>query len=207
MKENKNNNQPKLEDYQRALESMETLVDVFADDVMTMAERAEYFANQRINENHNVSRIMSHPVHVVQPDTLLSDAAHLMISQGISGVPVVDEQEQLVGIITEADFLRGLGLPAHYPTHNLWQTLEAMFSHFTQHSHLEIPSDPVSNFMVRNVITATIDDDVHGVIELMKKHQIKRILVCDEERRVLGVITRSDLVRHFFDNYARPPKK
>lgn len=207
MSDDKNSIRPQLEDYQRALESMESHIDVFADDVKTIAERAEHFAHQRVNETHKVTKIMSQPVHVVHPETLMSEAAHLMVSEGISGVPVVDDEEKLVGIITEADFLRGLGLPAHYPTHNLWQTLEAMFSHHTQHSQLETPSDPVSAFMVQNVVTASVDDDAHGVLELMKRHQIKRVLVCDENRRILGIVTRSDLVRLFFDRYTRSLKK
>ena len=61
---------------------------------------------------------MSQPVRTVHPQTPLADAAHLMVTERISGLPVVDDAGALVGIITEADFLRALGVPAHQPHHN-----------------------------------------------------------------------------------------
>ena len=201
MSNSSNSKRPHLKDYQRALESMGTIIDVAAQDVMTLAARAEHFSRQRANEVLGVSQIMSRPVRSVHPQTLMSEAAHLMIKERISGLPVVNDTNQLIGIITEADFLRGLGLPAHYPTHNLWQTLEAMFSHLGQHAELEGPNDAVSTYMVRDVVCTSPDDNVHGVLELMKRHQIKRVLICDQDHHVLGVITRSDLVRVFFDRY------
>lgn len=207
MSDNPNLKRPHLKDYQRALESMGTIIDVAAQDVMTLAERAEHFSRQRANEVLSVSQIMSQPVRFVHPQTLMSEAAHLMVKERISGLPVVDDNDQLVGIITEADFLRGLGLPAHYPTHNIWQTLEAMFSHLGQQSELEGPSDAVAAYMVRDVVCTSPDDNVHGVLELMKRHQIKRVLVCDQDRHLLGVITRSDLVRVFFDRYKLSSEK
>ncbi|MGB5200991.1 MAG: CBS domain-containing protein, partial [Sedimenticolaceae bacterium] len=139
------------EDYKRALESMGTYMDIEVNDLMTLAERAQYFAGQRATESLKVSRIMSHPVRVIREQTTMSDAAHLMVTQRISGLPVVDNDERFVGIITEADFLRGLGVPAHHPTHNLWQTLESMFGHLAHHGELKGPEDPVAEHMVRDV--------------------------------------------------------
>ncbi|HEY9081588.1 CBS domain-containing protein [Magnetovibrio sp.] len=207
MSDNGRLRRPQLVDYQRALESMGTIIDVAAQDVMTLAERAQHFSHQRLNEILGVTQIMSQPVRFVHPQTLMSEAAHLMVKERISGLPVVDDNDQLVGIITEADFLRGLGLPAHYPTHNIWQTLEAMFSHLGQQSQLEAPNDAVSAYMVRDVVSTSPDDNVHGVLELMKRHQIKRVLICDQDRHLLGVITRSDLVRVFFDRYKQSGEK
>ncbi|MGB5774937.1 MAG: CBS domain-containing protein [Sedimenticolaceae bacterium] len=189
------------EDYKRALESMGTYMDIEVNDLMTLAERAQYFAGQRATESLKVSRIMSHPVRVIREQTTMSDAAHLMVTQRISGLPVVDNDERFVGIITEADFLRGLGVPAHHPTHNLWQTLESMFGHLAHHGELEGPEDPVAEHMVRDVFFTSPDHYVDDVIQLMKQHRVKRVLVCNDERHVVGMVTRSDLVRIFFDGY------
>ena len=189
------------EDYERALQSMNTFMDIGVNDLMTLAERAQYFAGQRATESLKVSRIMSHPVQVVHEQTTMSDAAHLMVTQRISGLPVVDDDERLVGIVTEADFLRGLGVPAHHPTHSLWQTLEAMFGHLAHHGELEGPEDPVANHMVRDVVCASADHYVDDVIQLMKQHRVKRVVICNAERRATGMVTRSDLVRIFFDRY------
>ncbi len=201
MNDGKRSNLPRREDYERALESMGTFVDVEVGDLMILAERARHFARQRAAERLGVSQIMSSPVRVVHSQTTMSTAAHLMVSERISGLPVVDDNERLVGIITEADFLRGLGLPAHHPSHSLWQTLEHLFSHLADHAELEVPEDAVENHMVRDVVCAFPDQDLDEVLGLMRQHRVKRILVCDGERHVLGVVTRSDLMRVFFDRY------
>ncbi len=57
--------------------------------------------------------------------------------------------------------------------------------------------------MVRDVVCASPENSVHDALDLMKRHRVKRLLVCDDERHVLGVVTRSDLVRIFFDHYTQ----
>ena len=195
---------PRRADFQQALKSMDTYMDITVDDLMTLSQRAEQFANRRASEAIQVSHIMSQPVRSVRPQTPLSEAAHLMVTQRISGLPVVDEAGHLAGIITEADFLRALGVPAHQPHHNLWQTLESLFGHLARHGELETPDDPVSAHMAKSVVSVHPDQDLHDVIEAMKRNSVKRVVVCDQDHRVLGMVTRSDLVRLFFDRYTVP---
>ena len=194
---------PRREDYQRALSSMNTFMDIEVNDLMMIADRAQQFAVRRVTASIGVTQIMSKPVTVVSPQTTMSAAAHLMVEGRISGLPVVDDANRLLGIITEADFLRALGVPAHHPTHSIWQTLESMFSHLAHHAGMEGPNDPVAEHMVREVICVGEEQDVHDVLDAMKRHRVKRVLVCDNERHVSGVITRSDLVRIFFDRYTQ----
>lgn len=197
---------PGRADFQQALQSMDTYMDITVDDLMALAQRAEQLASRRTTEAIGVAQVMSQPVRSVHPQTPLTDAAHLMVSERISGLPVVDAAGHLVGIITEADFLRALGVPAHEPHHTLWQTLESLFSHLAHHGELKAPDDPVTAHMVKNVVCVAPEQDLHDVIGVMKRHSVKRVVVCDKDRRVVGMVTRSDLVRLFFDRYteARP---
>jgi CBS-domain-containing membrane protein len=197
-------NGPSRTDFQQALQSMDTYTDITVDDLMTLAQRAEQFASRRKTSAIGVSQVMSQPVRTVHPQTPLAEAAHLMVTERISGLPVVDDADALVGIITEADFLRALGVPAHQPHHNLWQTLESLFSHLTHHGELETPNAPVTEHMVKHVVCVQPEQDLHDVIDVMKRNSVKRVVVCDEKRQVLGMITRSDLVRVFFDRYTQP---
>jgi CBS domain-containing membrane protein len=196
---------PRRADYQQALNSMDTFIDITVDDLMALSERAEQLARHRSTGAIRVSRVMSQPVRSVHPHTPLTDAAHLMVSERISGLPVVDADGKLVGIITEADFLRALGVPAHQPHQNLWQTLESLFSHLSRHAELEAPDTPVTEHMVKSVVCVRPEQDLHDVIEAMKRNSVKRVVVCDGEHRPLGMVTRSDLVRVFFDRYTRQP--
>ena len=194
---------PSRTDFQQALQSMDTYMDITVDDLMTLAQRAEQFASRRNTSAIRVSQVMSQPVRTVHPQTPLAEAAHLMVSERISGLPVVDDADALVGIITEADFLRALGVPAHQPHHTLWQTLESLLSHLTHHAEPETPNAPVTEHMVKHVVCVQPEQDLHDVIDVMKRNSVKRVVVCDDDRRVLGMVTRSDLVRIFFDRYTQ----
>lgn len=152
-------------------------------------------------EYQRVLDMMNKVVVTVRENCELSDAAHYMVEHRISGLPVVDEYQKLIGIITEADFLRALGVPSHHPTHSLWQTLETMFTHGMELTDID---GRVVDLMVTDVVTVAPESTVHDVIDVMKKNRIKRVIVCDSERHVLGVVTRSDLVRIFFDRMYGP---
>jgi CBS domain-containing membrane protein len=185
-------------DFVMALQEMGTLIDVSVDDLLQINRKAEKYASMRNRESVLVEKLMTQPVETVRADCTLSDAAHLMVSKRISGLPVVDDENRIVGIITEADFLRALGVPSHQPHHSVWQTLEHMFSQPVQVRETE---GMVSDLMIDKVVTVTPQQSLHQVLAVMKQNQIKRIVVCDEARHVIGMITRSDLVRMFFDQF------
>jgi acetoin utilization protein AcuB len=55
-----------------------------------------------------VEKVMSQKVYTVSPDSLMLDAAELMLEHKISGLPVVNEQQEVIGMITESDIFRML---------------------------------------------------------------------------------------------------
>jgi len=195
---------PQRSDFQQALASLDTYTDISVDDLIELTRRAQQIAERRSAEAIGIAEVMSQPVATVQPHTPLTEAAHKMVNQRISGLPVVDAAGHLTGIITEADFLRALGVPDQPHHHSLWQTLESLFGHLAYHGELQAPDDPVAGHMKRDVVCVTPEQDLHSVLDAMQQHRVKRVVVCDAERRVVGIVTRSDLVRVFFDRYTHP---
>ncbi len=191
------------EDFVNAMREMGTFVDVSVDDLLEINRKAAKYARIRKTEAIRIDKLMTRNVTTVTPDTTLAEAAHLLVTRRISGLPVVDRQQRLVGIVTEADFLRAMGVPSPHPTHSLWQSLEAMFAH---PAIIGEATGSVADIMVENVITVQAGQTLHDVVELMKHNRIKRVIVCDEENHVQGMITRSDLVRVFFDRLRGPYK-
>ena len=185
----------------KARQSMGTCGDITVDDFMSLTQHAEQIANRGASESLTVTQVMNQQVHSVRQQTSMADAAHVMVSERISGLPVVDDRDRLAGIITETDFLRALGMPTQQTHHSLWQTLESLFSHFARHGDMEAPDDPVANHMAHKVVCTGPEQNLGEVIEKMKQHCVKRVVVCDAQRRVLGIVTRSDLVRVFFDSF------
>ena len=184
------------EDFEYALGEMGAVIDVTVSDLIQITDKARKHAQMRHAEALMVKNLMSQPVQTIMPDATLGEAAHLMLTLQISGLPVVDPLKRLVGIITEADLLNAVGVPCHHPAHNLWQTLEGMFSGPIQ---LREPSETVGALMVNEVVTVRPEQSLHDALDAMKAHRVKRLVVIDAERHPVGIITRSNLVRVFFE--------
>lgn len=121
--------------------------------------------------------LMTTDVIQVSPDTPIKDAARLMFRNRVSGLPVVDSDAKLVGIITEADFLR----------------LEVS----RNEAESPEPIDTVGQVMSDGVVTIGSASLVVDAAKIMVVQEIKRLPVVDDEGRILGVISRGDIVSVF----------
>ncbi|HHC07235.1 MAG TPA: CBS domain-containing protein [Actinobacteria bacterium] len=117
--------------------------------------------------------LMSTDVVTVTPDTGIREAARLMVRHRVSGLPVVEDR--LVGIITEADFLR-----LEVERQERFRAVET-----------------VAEVMSGDVVTIAPEATLHEAAKLMADRDVKRLPVVDDEGRLLGVISRSDVVTVF----------
>ncbi|MDZ7805247.1 CBS domain-containing protein [Thiohalophilus sp.] len=183
------------EDFQQALKEFDTYIDITLEDLMQLDKIAEKHARLRESGQLTVREIMAPDIITVAPDTALSDAARILVEKRISGLPVTAGDGKLVGVVTEADFLCAMGIPCHHPTHSVWQTLENMFRHPPRTT--DMPSK-VGDIMIEQVVSINENKTLQDIIEQMKKHHIKRIIVTDDQDRVSGIVTRSNLVQVLF---------
>lgn len=188
----KSSRELRREDFQQALREFDTYIDITLEDLMQIDRMANKHAHLRETEGLTVREIMTPEVITVTPETPLADAARILVERRISGLPVTGEDDKLVGVVTEADFLSAMGIPFHHPTHSVWQTLENMFRHPPRTA--DMPST-VADIMVEHVVSINEDKTLQDVIEQMKKYHIKRVIVTDDKELVSGIITRSNLVQ------------
>ena len=120
---------------------------------------------------------MTTDVIAVSPETPIKDAARLMFRHRVSGLPVCDGDSCLVGIITEADFLR----------------LEVARDEADE----PYPVETVGEVMNRGVITVRPDQSIAEAARIMVFEDVKRLPVIDESDRMLGIISRLDVVAAF----------
>jgi CBS domain-containing protein len=99
----------------------------------------------------------------------LEQAIQVMVGGGISGAPVVDEDQNLVGIISEL------------------QLLEVIYSPALKHAL-------VSKFMTREVLSVVEDTPVHDIATIFVLHRVRRVPVL-RDGQVVGLIARRDLLR------------
>lgn len=125
---------------------------------------------------------MTRSVVSVRPDTPIPDATQLLLERGFSAVPVIDENERLVGIVSEADLLRGrLG--------------EDPRAHIRPLPPDESePPHTVDQVMTREVLALPPTADQAEYAAVMIKHKIKSIPVVTGDRLV-GIVSASDLLR------------
>ena len=135
-------------------------------------------------------------------DDKITDIAQSLRDNKISGAPIVDKDNKVIGIISEGDIMRLLEV--HSPRLNLilpspldWIELPIRM----KYEFDEIAEDMnkaasvhISEIMTKKVITIKEDDDISDAAQLMDTHSVNRLPVVDDERKILGIVTRGDLI-------------
>ncbi len=106
-------------------------------------------------------------------------------------MPVVDEEGRVVGIVTNGDLVRRGGLPVRL---ELLQTFDTPEVH-AQLARLAEPRREVREVMTSPAVTVRPEMDVRHVAELMLRHRLKRLPVVDGAGRLVGIVSRVDLLR------------
>lgn len=139
--------------------------------------------------------IMTKKVITVSPDTLVSDLAKTLAGKNIGGVPVVDADGRLVGIVTQSDLVERAQELEMPPAINILDF----------HVYLQIPSQlfhkvqkmlgvTVAELMSPKPVTVSPDTPVPQIAALMDKQKVHTIPVT-EEGKIVGIIGKMDLVR------------
>jgi len=132
------------------------------------------------------------PIITVGPETTVEEAARLMLSLGISGLPVIDATNGVVGIITEGDLLRRaeLGTEKHRQSWIAYLASPGRLAAEYARAH----GSKVGEVMTAGVLTAEADTPLDQIIELMEKKRIRRVPIV-ERGRLAGIVSRADLMR------------
>ncbi len=117
--------------------------------------------------------VMTSPAVTVRPDTPVAEAARIMAQRRISGLPVVDEDGRLVGIVTEADLLLKEAGPGGAPLAGL----------------------PPGGSAAR-VVAAEEETPLHQVAALMARKNVNRVPIV-RGGRVVGIVSRNDVLKAF----------
>ncbi|MGW1542180.1 CBS domain-containing protein [Streptomyces sp. NPDC002309] len=138
--------------------------------------------------NHlKVRDLMSDAVVRVQGGTPFKEIAHLLQEYDITAVPVVDDRDSPVGVVSEADLL-----------HKIWggqdDDMDSPDARLLQSKAL---ATDAAGLMTSPAVCAREDWSVVEAARVMARHGIKRLLVVDDDRRLIGVVSRSDLLRVF----------
>lgn len=140
----------------------------------------------------HVRDVMVAPVITVKPSTTVKEVAQLLLKKNISAAPVIDNQEKLVGIVSEGDLLHRV--EAGTERRRSWW-LEGFIGNATLAAeYVKAHGQTVSDVMTTNVMTATPQTPLHEVAALMEKNAIKRVPIV-ENGRLVGIVSRANLIQ------------
>jgi CBS domain-containing protein len=138
-----------------------------------------------------VRDVMTPRVISIETDASITRAVRLMLQNRISGLPVVGPKGELVGMVTEGDFLRR-GELGTQRRRNRWLELLIGPGRLAD-EYVHTRGRKVEEVMTREPITVTQDTPLDEVVRLMERHRIKRLPVL-REGELVGIVTRTNIM-------------
>ena len=139
------------------------------------------------------SDIMTRSVISVAPDESTDAAIELMLKRHISGLPVINDKGELVGIVTESDFLRRPETSTEHKTTSRWRDTFFNFNKVMD-NYVHTHGVKVKDVMTPNPVAVTEDTQLDAVVQLMQTRNVKRLPVV-RAGKVIGIISRANLMR------------
>ncbi len=142
-----------------------------------------------------VSELMSTDLFIVSPETKITEAAKILLENHINGIPVVDEDNRLVGIICQSDIItqqKKLPLPSIF---TLFDGIIPLSS--SQHLEKELQrmsASTVEEAMSPDPVSVTPDTELEDVAELMVNKNFHTIPVVENDQLV-GIIGKEDVLK------------
>jgi len=141
-----------------------------------------------------VGDVMTASVVTVKESAPLKEVAQSLIESGISGVPVVDDGGRVVGVVSEGDFLFKESGPEVVPKHRLARRFGRRDA--SEARQRKIDATTAGDAMTSPAITIRPSQTLAEAARVMTGQLVNRLVVMDGERLV-GIVTRADLLRAF----------
>ncbi|SDY81852.1 CBS domain-containing protein [Citreimonas salinaria] len=145
--------------------------------------------------------VMTREVVSAHPDTPVVEVARLMMSHGISGVPILDDSGRLVGLVSEGDLLRRVE-PERFARQSWWLTL---FAGEKAEDFVKTKGRYARDVMTKEVVTATPGTELGKIARLLETRRIKRVPVV-EGSHLVGIVSRANLLHAMAANPAPAPQ-
>jgi len=138
-----------------------------------------------------VRDLMRRDLTAVEVDTPVAQVIGLLHQSGLPSLPVVDEQGKVVGVVAERDLIRAI-LPGYVDM--LVSTSFLPSLNQLSRKLQEIGGLPISQFMVRPVVSVRPEDSDLHVADLLIRKGLRQVPVIDERGRLLGTVRRIDVL-------------
>lgn len=151
-------------------------------------------------KNKTAKDIMTTEVIVAKQHDSIANVAKMLISEKIGGLPVVDEENKVVGIISETDIMKKEKYIDAPRVINFLQGLIFLDDVKQMEEDMKkIAAYKVEDLMSKNIVKVHEDDKFDDVANIMIKKSINRVPVVDGENTLKGIICRYDIIRAMYN--------
>ena len=177
-------------DIYEAMKDIPGYLDITPADLKDVYKFAYRHALQRITQAVRAHDIMTTQVFSVNRTTPVMEVAELMAEKTVSGIPVLEEDGKVAGIISEKDFLSHMG--SRDNTHFMAVVAECLKGKGCV--AMPIRSQKAEDIMTSPAVTVKEDTSVIEIANLFTEKNINRVPVINEEGRLKGIVSRADIV-------------
>jgi CBS-domain-containing membrane protein len=179
------------EDIYEAMKTLPGYIDITPGDFKELYCIAYKHAMERFARSISAEDIMVKGVLHASPDTVLAEVAEILGSNGISGLPVIDADRRVVGIISEKDILSRLG----FKDTASFMAIVAQCLRAGGCVSLPARALTAGEIMTAPAITVRPDTPLLEIVRLLAENGINRLPVTDSEGRLLGILARGDILK------------
>jgi CBS domain-containing membrane protein len=181
----------KEEDILEAMRAVPGYLDITPGDFKEVYRLAFQHALERLSREVTAAEIMTTDVVTVAPGTPVAEVAAAMGRRGVSGVPVVDAENKVIGVISEKDFLTRMGVKDA----KNFMSLVAGCLITKGCVALPIKAATAQDIMSSPAVTVAPATPVKDIAMLLTQRSINRVAVTDPDGRLLGLVSRADIVK------------
>lgn len=155
----------------------------------TKSNFAKGHIRSNIGQDILVKDVMTTDVLTINKFESIINVAHILAEKNISGLPVVDNNNKLIGIVTQADILSMIGMKRE---HKLKDLIKHMLG---DHLPERKAGDIIGDIMVSPALTIAPDVNIGVAAQMLDEKKIRRLPVVDENNVLIGIITRADILK------------
>ena len=127
--------------------------------------------------NRSIRELMTTNPRTVEPSATVAEAARVMKQEDVGPVPVVENGDRLAGIVTDRDVVLRVVAEGRDPQ-----------------------ATNVGEIMSRDLATVDPDQPLDEALRLMARHQVRRLPVCEEDGRLVGIVAQADIATELGDD-------
>jgi CBS domain-containing protein len=166
-------------------------LDITPGDFKEIYRFAYKHAVERLRHSIRAKDVMTKDVIFVRKDTSLEEVADLLNLHLISGVPVIDDDKRVVGVISEKDFLFQMGAQEK-------RTFMGVVAHCLKSKScvaITMRKQKAEDIMTSPAITVSENTPIFEIANTFTEKNINRTPVVDQDNKLSGIVTRTDIVR------------